>query len=137
MLAHVGLYLVALEVGGSCSGYKDHIVWGGHGYPHVRERRADDPAAAVASDCLTDLFRGGYSDSKVIVFIFQSVGDQPRGDARAPAAIDPLEIPVAGNCRKLHLTTVTVNDMSQSIAIKRKTTAESGLNLSRKAAFCP
>ena len=67
--------------------------------------RSYQSAAAVAVYCLTDLFRGGYSYSKVIVFCFNYIGDESGRNERFTAAVNTLKIPVAGNRSNLHLTT--------------------------------
>lgn len=108
MLAHIPLDLIAFQKTGFRSRDKDDVVVLIHIDVDMRERRADQSAAAVAFDCFADLFRGGYSDSKVIIFIFQDVGDQPGGHAAFAAPINSLKIPVAGYGSYFHQTTENV-----------------------------
>ena len=106
VLAHIALDLIALEICRAGAGNEDDVVVFLAGDADVGECRADDAAAAVAPDCLADLFGGGDADSKVIFFIFQNVGDKTGRDRRLSAAIEPLEVPVVGKRRILHLTTI-------------------------------
>ena len=70
MIAHISLDIGAFEIGCAGARHKNQIIRRVRIDIHMRESRSDNPAAAVASDCFADLFGGGYSDSKVIIFIF-------------------------------------------------------------------
>ena len=112
MLAHILPDLVAFQKTGFCSRDKDDVVGLVLIDIQLIERRADNSAAAIALDCFADLFRGGYSDSKVIVFIFEYIGNESGRDARPAASVYTLKIPVTGNGSYFHQTTENVRSGS-------------------------
>ena len=76
MLAHSALYVVAFYISGTGTRHEDQIIRRGLIRSYMIESRSDQSAAAVAVDCLTDLFGGGYSYSKVIIFCFDRIGNE-------------------------------------------------------------
>ena len=97
MLAHSALYVVAFYISGTGTRHEDQIIRRGLIRSYMIESRSDQSAAAVAVDCLTDLFGGGYSYSKVIIFCFERIGNERGGYERFTAAVNTLKIPVTGN----------------------------------------
>ena len=114
MVIHIPLDLIAFQKTGFRSRDEDDIIWLVHIDIQMWECRSDDSAAAITTDCLADLFRGGYSDSKVIIFIFQNVGNESGWNARLTATVNTLKIPVTGKGSNFHQTTVVVKSRIRS-----------------------
>ena len=87
VLAHIALDLIALEICRAGTGNEDDVEVLPVGDANVGECRADHAAAAVAPDCLADLFGGGDADSKVIFFVFKYVCDKAGRDRGLSAAV--------------------------------------------------
>ena len=109
MSPHIGFDLIAFQITGFGTGYKDDVIRQGCIDVKMGKRSADDSAAAIAPDCFADLFRGGYSDSKVIIFILEYIGNETGRNTRSASVIDALKIPVTGNSGYFHLTTENFN----------------------------
>ena len=86
-------------------GYKDQIERSVLIRVQVRESRSDHSAAAITVDCFADLFWGGDTYPKVIVFSFKCIGNEYGRYKGSASAVDTLIVPVAGNRRNFHSTT--------------------------------
>ena len=76
MPAHILLYIITFQIGCARTGDEDDIIGRRRADIQMRKCRSDNSAATVTFDCFADLFGGGYSDSKVIIFIFKDVGNE-------------------------------------------------------------
>ena len=111
MLLHISFHFIAFAISGTGTGYKDQIEGSVPIGVQVRESRSDNSAAAIAADCFADLFWGGDTYSKVMIFSFDRIGNESGRYKGSASAVDTLKIPVALDRSNFHLTTDDVENI--------------------------
>ena len=105
MFSHIFFHFIALAISGTGTRDENQIEGCVLIGVQMRESRPDHSAAAIAADCFADLFWGGDTYPKVMIFCFERIGNKSGGNKGFSFAVKALEISVALDRSNLHLTT--------------------------------